>query len=461
MKRDLSARNSPCVRLLAERACAALQRFAHLESVGGMVLLLAAAIALIWANSPFAAGYHQLWHTPISVGFGSFSFSHSLHFWINDGLMAIFFLVVGMEIRHEMHAGALSDIRQAALPILAAFGGVALPALVYLLFNGDPAHRHGWAVPTATDIAFAVGVLTLLGRAIPGNVRVFLLTLAIIDDIVAIIMIALFYSSGLDYSGLAIAGAGVLLVFGLQRLGVGAALVYLLPGMIIWSGFLIMGVHPTLAGVVLGLITPVLPARMDESAREKIVRIGGQLASGNPEPGNHPERLIQQFRQLHVARRELLSPVARVQMALHPWVAFFIMPLFALANAGVSLDGVDLSAQGSHWVMIGVMAGLVLGKPLGIIGVSWLMVRIGLCKRPPGVSWGGIALIGLLGGIGFTMSIFIAMLAFSSENQLAAAKLGVLLGSLTAALLGMAWGYLYLRRIRAAHGGHPRQTPVA
>lgn len=445
MKRDLAQRRVPRVRLFAERACAALERFAHIESISGMVLLAAAAIALIWANSPFAAGYHQLWHMPISVAVASLSFSHSLHFWINDGLMTIFFLVVGMEIRHEIHAGALSNIKQAALPIVAAFGGVALPALIYLLVNSNPARSHGWAVPTATDIAFAVGVLALLGRSIPGNVRVFLLTLAIIDDIIAIIMIALFYSSGLDYSGLAIAGAGILLVFGLQLIGVGAAPVYLLPGVIIWSGFLIMGVHPTIAGVVLGLITPVLPARMDESAREKIFRIAHQLAGRQPPQDNDPERLFRPFKQLQVARRELLPPVTRVRMALHPWVAFFIMPLFALANAGVSLDGVNLSAQGAHWVMTGVMAGLVLGKPLGIIGVSWLMVRVGLCQRPPGVSWGGIALIGLLGGIGFTMSIFIAMLAFWSENQLAAAKLGVLLGSLTAAVLGMAWGKIYAR----------------
>ncbi|MEC5317771.1 Na+/H+ antiporter NhaA [Brenneria populi subsp. brevivirga] len=449
MKRDLAQRRIPRVRFAAERAFAALERCAHIESVSGVILLLAAAIALIWANSPFAAGYHQLWHTPISFSVGSFSFSHPLHFWINDGLMAIFFLVVGMEIRYEIHAGALSHIKQVTLPIAAAFGGVALPALIYLSLNGDPARHHGWAVPTATDIAFAVGVLALLGRSIPGNVRVFLLTLAIIDDIIAIIMIALFYSSGLDYSGLAIAGAGVLLVFGLQLIGVGAALVYVIPGVVVWSGFLIMGVHPTIAGVVLGLITPVVPARARASALDKILRIADELTANPAAQEKDASRLSQPFKQLRLARRELLPPVMRVQIFLHPWVAFLIMPLFALANAGVAIDGVNLSADGAYWVMAGVMAGLVLGKPLGIIGVSWLMVRSGLCQRPPGVSWGGIALIGLLGGIGFTMSIFIAMLAFSSENQLGAAKLGVLLGSLTAAIVGIAWGKIYARRLSA------------
>ncbi|MCG8158930.1 Na+/H+ antiporter NhaA [Brenneria goodwinii] len=461
MKRDLSQRKLPRVRLLAERTFATLERFAHIESVSGIVLLVAAAIALIWANSPFAASYHHLWHTPISIAIGSFSFSHPLHFWINDGLMAIFFLVVGMEIRYEIHAGALSNIKQATLPIVAAFGGVAVPALIYTLFNSDPARHHGWAVPTATDIAFAVGVLALLGRSIPGNVRVFLLTLAIIDDIIAIVMIALFYSAGLDYSGLAIAGAGILLVFGFQLIGIGAALAYVIPGVVIWSGFLIMGIHPTIAGVVLGLITPVLPARMHESALDKILRISNELADRYSAQNNDAGQLSQPFKQLRLARRELLPPVMRVQMALHPWVAFFIMPLFALANAGVSVDGVNLSAEGAHWVMIGVMAGLVAGKPLGIIAVSWLMVRVGLCKRPPGVSWGGIALIGLLGGIGFTMSIFIAMLAFSDENQLGAAKLGVLLGSLTAAILGIAWGKIYVRRLRAANDGGLKPDPVA
>ncbi|PWC13470.1 Na+/H+ antiporter NhaA [Brenneria corticis] len=452
MRRDLSPRKIPRVRLFAERAFATLERFAHIESVSGIILLAAAAIALIWANSPFSASYHHLWHTPLAIAVGSFSFSQSLHFWINDGLMTIFFLVVGMEIRYEIHAGALSNIRQAALPIIAAFGGVAVPALIYILFNQDPARHHGWAVPTATDIAFAVGVLALLGRSIPGNIRVFLLTLAIIDDIIAIMMIALFYSAQLDYSGLAIAGAGMLLVAGMQLIGIRSAVVYLIPGIVIWSGLWIMGIHPTIAGVVLGLITPVLPARSHQSVRDNILRITHELADPDKPAGT----LSQSFKQLRLVRRELLPPVMSVQMALHPWVAFFIMPLFALANAGVSVDGVNLSAEGAHWVMIGVIAGLVLGKPLGIIAVSWLTVRLGLCKLPPDVSWGGVALIGLLGGIGFTMSIFIAMLAFSSENQLGAAKLGVLLGSLTAAILGLAWGKIYAGRKRIANaGGEP------
>lgn len=405
----------PRARLLAERAFATLAQFLQSEAASGIVLLMAAAMALIWANSPFADSYHALWHLPVSVGIGGFAFSESLHFVINDGLMTIFFLVVGMEIRREIHAGALSNLRQASLPIMAALGGVAVPALLYAAVNADPARLQGWAVPTATDIAFAVGVLALLGRGVPSNVRVLLLALAIIDDIIAVLIIALFYSGGLDLSGLLVAALGILVVLGLQRMGLGSAFAYVLPGAVVWTGLLMSGAHPTLAGVVLGMLTPVLPLP----------------------------------RQLRLARREPLPPVVRVQAALHPWVAYGIMPLFALANAGVGMGGIDLSASGPQWVMGGVALALVLGKPLGIVGMSWLMVRLGWCRLPPGVSWSGIVLIGLLAGVGFTMSIFIAMLAFESEALLGAAKLGVLAGSLAAALLGLAWGVIYRRTAKA------------
>src|SRR5690606_38254918 len=222
----------PTAQRLAERAFTTLESFLHIEAVSGIVLLVVAAIALIWANSPAAESYEALWHTPLALTLGNLEFSESLHFWINDGLMTIFFLVVGMEIRREIHEGALSSARQAALPLAAAIGGVGIPALIYLCFNSDPLRISGWAVPTATDIAFAVGILALLGRSIPGNVRVFLLALAIIDDIVAVLIIAFFYSDGLDISGFMVAGCGVLLVLGLQAIGVGSAFIYVVPGII-------------------------------------------------------------------------------------------------------------------------------------------------------------------------------------------------------------------------------------
>ncbi|MCV6287272.1 Na+/H+ antiporter NhaA [Pseudomonas aeruginosa] len=362
---------------------------------------------------------------------------------INDGLMTIFFLVVGMEIRREIHEGALSNLRQASLPIMAALGGVAVPALIYVALNTDPSRLQGWAVPTATDIAFAVGVLALLGRSIPGNVRVFLLALAIIDDI-----IALFYSGGLDLSGFLVAAMGILVVLGFQRMGVGSAFAYVLPGAIVWTGLLMTGAHPTLAGVVLGMLTPVLSRPTREHPLDMVAYAAQKLR--NHDDANDTHHLAMPLKQLRLAQRELLPPVVRVQTALHPWVAFGIMPLFALANAGVSMDGIDLSAAGPQWVMAGVGLALLLGKPLGVVGVSWLMVRLGWCRLPPGVSWGGIVLIGLLAGVGFTMSIFIAMLAFDNETLLGAAKLGVLAGSLLAALLGLAWGAMYRRTTKAA-----------
>ncbi|MBN8830654.1 MAG: Na+/H+ antiporter NhaA, partial [Sphingomonadales bacterium] len=427
---------------------ATLEHFLHIEAVSGIVLLAAAAIALIWANSPLVGSYHALWHLPLSIGLGSFSFSQSLHFWINDGLMTVFFLVVGMEIRREMHEGALSDLRQASMPIVAALGGVVAPALIYLALNGDTVRAQGWAVPTATDIAFAVGVLALLGRSIPSNVRIFLLTLAIIDDVIAVMIIAFFYSGGLAPLGFVVAGFGVLMVLGLQRIGIGSAFAYVLPGAIVWTGLLMTGAHPTLAGVVLGLMTPAVPLRLREQPVDLVWRVASELRGGDALSARDKLRLGQSMRQRHLGRRELLPPVVRVEMALHPWVAFGIMPLFALANAGVSLEGVELSTGGAQRVMFGVAIALIIGKPLGVLAATWLMVRTGWGQLPEGVSWAGVCLIGLLAGIGFTMSIFIAMLAFADENLLGAAKLGVLFGSLTATALGLGWGLAYARRLR-------------
>ncbi|MDF3931913.1 Na+/H+ antiporter NhaA [Pseudomonas citronellolis] len=436
----------PRAQRMAERAFANLERFLHIEAVSGAVLLVAAVIALLWANSPAAHGYDALWHAPLSIGIGSFTFSRSLHFWINDGLMTVFFLVVGMEIRREIHEGALANLRQAALPMIAAVGGVLAPAAIYLAINHTPAAHSGWAIPTATDIAFAVGVLALLGKSIPANVRVFLLALAVIDDIIAVLIIAVFYSGGLDYSGFAIAAVGILLVLGLQKIGVGTAYAYVLPGAVTWAGLLMTGAHPSLAGVVLGLMTPVYSMPMRERPLERVSRITGELIGRAQSPERDASDLMPPLKSLRHAQRELVPPVVRVQQALHPWVAYGIMPLFALANAGVSLQGIDLAAEAPHWVLLGVAAALIIGKPLGIISITWLMVRLGWCALPSGVTWRGVILIGLLAGIGFTMSIFIAMLGFSDPSLLGPAKLGVLIGSTFAAALGLAWGAFVMRQ---------------
>lgn len=435
----------PRAQLFTERALSTVERFMHIQASSGLVLLISAALALVWANSEFAPSYHALWHMPLSIGLGDLSFSQPLHFWINDVLMTIFFLVVGMEVKREIHEGSLSNMRQAVLPLAAAFGGVMVPAALYLAFNMNSVGLNGWAIPAATDIAFAVGLLALLGRSVPNNVRIFLLALAIIDDIAAILIIALFYSEGLDLSGFLVAGVGILMVLTLQQMGIGNAYAYVIPGAVVWIGLLITGAHPTLAGVVLGLMTPVIPVRMRERPLEMLSRITKEL-SGRSQGDDELEFMNKQLRGLRLAQRELMPPAMRVQTALHPWVAFVIMPIFAFANAGITIEGIDLSVNGAYLVTLGVFAGLVVGKPVGIFGMTWLMVRLGVCTLPVGVNWAGILLLSLFAGVGFTMSIFIGMLAFSDPNLLAAAKLGVLGGSMIAAVLGLLCGIVLIRR---------------
>lgn len=450
MNRHPSRKALPPAQRVAEKAFNALESFLHIEAVSGIVLLIAAAIALIWANSPSASSYEHLWHTPLLFGLGEHVISYSLHFWINDALMTVFFLVVGMEIRREIHDGALASLKLAALPVAAAMGGVIAPALLYLSINNAEGIRQGWAVPTATDIAFAVGVLALLGKSIPGSVRIFLLALAIIDDIVAVLIIALFFSGGLDPTGFLIAGCGILLVLGFQQIGIGSAYAYVIPGAVLWLGLLKTGAHPTLAGVVLGLMTPVFSSRSVERPIDTASRAIGEFIARIQTGSTDTQQLMQSVKQLKHAQRELMPPVIRVQMALHPWVAYGVMPLFALANAGVSLDGVNLTHGDTAKVMLGVSLALVIGKPLGIMLSSWLLVRLGWCRLPEGMTWLWMCLIGCLAGIGFTMSIFIATLAFNDASLLSAAKLGVLVASLVAGIVGLVLGRFLVLHTRTS-----------
>ncbi|MFZ6049559.1 Na+/H+ antiporter NhaA [Pseudomonas sp. CR3202] len=458
MNRAPSPKVPPAAQRIAAKAFSALERILHIEAVSGIALLIVAAAAMVWANSPYADSYAHFWHLPLSFGVGDLVISNSLHFWINDALMTVFFLAVGMEIRRETHDGTLSNLKLAALPVVAAFGGVLVPALLYLALNNTEGLRQGWAVPTPTDIAFAVGVLALLGRSVPPSVRVFLLTLAITDDIIAVLIIALFYSSGLDAVGFLIAGVGILLVLGLQWIGIGSALAYLLPGALLWFGFLKTGAHPALAGVVLGLMTPVRPVQVTEPPLQLATQAIDEFAARDQATNGQGAELIEPVKQLRQAQRELLPPVLRVQMALHPWVAFLVMPLFALANAGVTLDGVSLDGGASLAVLSGVALALVLGKPVGVLCSSWLMVRLGWCSLPPRTSWPWMALIGCLAGIGFTMAIFIANLAFTQEDLLSAAKLGVLSASVVAGLIGLSYGRYLVWRAKN-RGDLPGQSP--
>jgi len=432
----------PRPQALTEGALSALERFSRIEAVSGIVLLLAAIAALIWANGPAAESYEHFWNTPITLGLGDFSVSRSLHFLVNDGLMTIFFLVVGAEIRQEIKDGALANLKLATLPLGAALGGVLMPAILYTALNHGTAAASGWAVPTATDIAFAVGVLALLGKSIPSGVRVLLLALAIIDDIVAILIIAVFFTASLDYMGLVVAAGGLALVLVFQRMGISKAAIYLLPGAIVWFGLLKTGVHPTLAGVILGLMTPVSSKPTTERPLDTIGRTFNELLDRLSQPADDAHQVATPLKQLREAQRELMPPVQRVQSALHPWVAFGVMPLFALANAGVSLQGLNLEHPLPHGVFMGVIVALVIGKPLGVMLASVTLVKLNICKLPDGVTWSGVGLVGLLAGIGFTMSIFISSLAFSDPELLAAAKLSVLTASTVAAVIGLSWGKL-------------------
>ncbi len=425
----------PAVRV-ARRALAPVERFLAIEAASGILLMAAAAVALVWANSPWRESYVALLHVPFGVSLGPFAFQRDLHFWINDGVMTIFFFVVGLEIRREIHSGELSELRRAALPLAAALGGMFVPAGLFVLFNSGRASVSGWGVPMATDIAFAVGVLTLLGSRLPPALRILLLALAVVDDIGAILVIAVFYSSGLVPMGFVVLGAGIGAILAMQKLGVRSPWAYVPPAAVAWAGAYAAGIHPTLAGVLVGLMTP---ARAWFERDELIERADASVAALRVHQGEDERALLPHLDYLNVARREGVSPVERIQHALHGWVAFGAMPLFALANAGVSLGEASFSGE-SLLVFLGVGCGLVLGKPLGIVGFAWVSVRFGVASLPRGVTWARVGVVGVAAGIGFTMSIFVASLAYPPGTNLETAKIGILIGSGVAAVLAYTTG---------------------
>ena len=427
-----------------------LERFLQIEAASGVLLLLTAAFAIAWANSPWQASYHALWHTQVGLRVGTFTFERSLEWVVNDALMVLFFFVVGMEIRREIHHGELSEWRRAALPVAAAFGGMLAPALLYLTIAGGPATHSGWGVPMATDIAFAVGVLALLGKRVPPALRVLLLALAVIDDLGAIVVIAVFYSSGVAVSGLVIAALGFAGIVTMQRLGVRTKLAYVAPAIVAWAGVYTAGIHPTIAGVIVGLMTPVRawlgPEGFVASVREDL----DHLTQASSTLSAHD--LAETLQHVNVVRREAISPAESLIESLHPWVAFGIMPLFALANAGVSLSGGTLDA--SAWrALIGVAVGLVFGKPIGVLFITWLAQKLRIGTLPIGLGTRHLILLGVVAGVGFTMSLFIAQLAFADESStrlLAAAKLGILIASSVAAVFAFVLGRALLPS--TAHG---------
>ncbi|MGH7045031.1 MAG: Na+/H+ antiporter NhaA [Stellaceae bacterium] len=386
-----------------------LRGFFALEAAAGIVLCAAAALALIVANSPLGKPYVQLWNVPLAVQIGGLVIAKPLLPWIDDGLMALFFLLVGLEIQRAVREGGRSQRSGAILPVAAALGGMAVPALVYALCNwGDPTAMRGWAIPTATDIAFALGVLALLGPRVPASLKLFLLTVAIIDDLGAIIIIALFYTAELSAPALVLAGIGVAALLALNLCGVERRAPYFLVGIFLWVCVLKSGVHATIAGVVVGLAIPL--------------RAGDRT-----------------------------SPLGRLEHDLHPWVAFGVLPLFAFANAGVRLAGIDAAIL-LHPVQLGVVLGLLVGKPLGVLGAIWAAVRCHVAALPEGAGWRQVRGLALLTGIGFTMSLFIGTLAFPAEGYDVDVRIAVLLASIICAICG----YLSLRT--ASRGAQPKST---
>jgi NhaA family Na+:H+ antiporter len=432
---------------VAKRVTAPVEQLLRQETASGFLLLGMAVIALVWANSPWADSYEHLWHTPIQLGLGAWVFTKDLHFWINDFLMTFFFMAAGFEIKREMAEGELSDLRRGALPIAAAAGGMLVPALIYFAFNPGGPTASGWGVPMATDIAFALGIMLLLGDRIPAALRILLLALAIIDDIGAIIVIAIFYTAGFDVTGLYVVGGGMVVLYLFRALGIRPGLVYTVPLIIIFAGLYRAGVHPTIAGVIVGLAAPVKPWVSREMFLAISRSVIEEVQRATAKEGWKDDDLIKPLNHLVLAGREAVAPVVRLQNEFHPWVAYFIMPVFALANAGVNLGGVSLADPAAFMVMLGVALGLAVGKPIGVMLVSYVLVRFGVVTLPRGVTWRGMLIVGLCAGIGFTMAIFIAGLAFAGQpTLLGAAKLSILSATAVAGVLAMILGRWLLPR---------------
>lgn len=413
------------------------EEFAELESSGGILLIGCTLAALLWANSPWSHSYFELWHTKLTVGFAGQQLSQELHFWINDGLMAIFFLLVGLEIKREVLIGELASLQKAALPLVGALGGMLIPAGFYFLFNQSGPGAAGWGVPMATDIAFALGVLALLGDRVPTSLKVFLAALAIADDIGAVLVIAFFYTAQISWISLAVAGFFVVALIVMNRIGARHPLVYVILGLGLWLAFLQSGIHATVAGVLLALTIPAHrridgEAFLDRSGQIlEEFRCAEQSEDAVEASATRSAALSLLAQNCHYAE----APMLRFEHALAPWIKHAIMPIFALANAGVYLGG-DAFNELVSPISLGVICGLFLGKPLGIVSFAWLGVRSGLATLPRGVNWRQILGVGMLGGIGFTMSLFIASLAFGNATEIETSKIGILAASILSAVVG-------------------------
>jgi len=421
------------------------EKFLHLESSGGILLMLCTAIAIIWVNSGYEASYHHLWEQEISFGFGNFSLVKPLHVWINDLLMAVFFFYVGLEIKRETLAGELASMKEAAMPIAAALGGMLLPAGIFLLIisNFDYGHQ-GWGIPMATDIAFSIGILTLLGKRVPVSIKVFLTALAIVDDLGAVLVIALFYSSDIqtNYLLYSIPLLGLLILF--NYLNLRRIPLYVIVGLVMWYFFLKSGIHPTVCGVIVAF---TIPARRKINLKQFLdtTKKGVAILESTKIPQNEivldPEQ-IETINIMEEVSDKVQSPLQRLENTLHDWVIYFIMPIFALANAAVVFESNILDSLLSP-VSIAVAVALIVGKSFGITLASWISVKMGIAALPENTTWKEIFGVAILGGIGFTMSLFVSNLAFTDVELIDQAKIGIFFGSIMSGVIG----YFFLKSV--------------
>ncbi len=424
------------------------QEFIQIEAAGGIVMLAAGVVALIWANSPWSGGYHSLWGTHVNVEIGSLvQLDHlTLRDWISDAAMAVFFFVVGLEIKRELVLGELRNPRAAALPAIAAVGGMVVPALIYLAFNAGTATSDGWGIPMATDIAFAVGVISLLGDRVPSGAKLFLLTLAIVDDLGAILVIAIFYTDQLSLGWLGVAIVAVCAAANLRRVNVRSLVPYLGLGVLAWYALLESGVHATLVGVAFGFITPAWsfysPARFVSDARRLMDDVQKAFEDNSLDRDEY-EHIGVALGDLRRLATETQSPLERLEKRLNPWVSFVVVPLFALANAGISLSGDSLSGAWTDRVVLGVLFGLVVGKTVGVFSATWLACRVGIGSLPAQTSWPVMLGVSMCAGVGFTVAMFVTNLSFAEVAPTDSAKLGVLVASLLAGIAG----FVFLRMI--------------
>lgn len=433
---DVESLEEEIERPLGVQVRSLFQRFARLQAAGGILLLVAAVLALIWANSSQAESYFRLLNTDLAITFGGGGLTKHLLKWVNDGLMAIFFFIVGLEIKREITVGELASPRRAALPMMAAVGGMLGPAAIYAALNFGTEGIVGWAVPMATDIAFMLGLMALLGRRVPFSLRVFFTALAIGDDLGAVLVLAIFYTSGIAWSALALAGLIVLILAAMNLLGVRNPLPYALLGIVLWVAFVQSGLHATIAGVVLALTIPARTRVRSEAFMAQCIAILGGVESEQPQEEAHQNDQRQAAAHaLEAIAERMQAPAQRLEHSLTPWATFFVLPIFALANAGVSLSG-GLGDVFGNRVALGVILGLVVGKPLGITAFAWLAVRLGIGEMPARVEWRQLISATFLAGIGFTMALFIGNAAFKDPQTLDGAKLGILIASLLSGVLG-------------------------